>query len=257
MSNVHESESPSVVPSASPFPNTSWSMVAKAGHVRSSVRRRTLEALVKQYQPALRSYLMARRRIGPHEADDLLQEFLAGKVLDQQILRQADRTRGKFRTFLMTALERFAISEHRKASAARRSPASGPVGSIESMAEVEQPVAAEAADLFDVEWAKQAVEVAVGRMRRECEAGGRADVWGVFKARVLEPTLNGSEPVPYERLVPQLNLGSPEQASNLLTTAKRMFGRSLREVAAEYAEDDADAGDEVRRLKQILSSRRA
>src|SRR6185369_8584195 len=98
----------------SPFPNTAWSMVARAAHVRSSVRRRTLEALIRQYQPALRSYLMARRRVGPHEADDLLQGFLAGKVLEQQILRRADRTRGKFRTFLMTALERFSISEYRR-----------------------------------------------------------------------------------------------------------------------------------------------
>jgi RNA polymerase sigma-70 factor (ECF subfamily) len=242
--------------STSPFPNTSWSMVARAGHVRSSVRRRTLGALVSQYQPALRSYLMARRRIGPHDADDLLQGFLASKVLERQILRQADRTRGKFRTFLMTALERYAVSEYRKASAAGRSPADG-VGSLDAVEDVEHPVAPEAADLFDVEWAKQAVEVAVVRMRRECEAGGRADVWGVFKARVLDPALHDAEPVPYEQLVPQLNLASPERASNLLATAKRMFTRNLREVAAEYADDDADAEEEVARLKRILLHARA
>lgn len=229
-------------------------MVARAGHVRSSVRRRTLEALLKQYLPALRSYLMARRRIGPNEADDLLQGFLASKVLDQQILRQADRGRGKFRTFLMTALERFAISEYRKETAARRSPGAGAVRPLDGIEEVEEPPAREAADLFDVEWAKQAVEVAVGRMRRECEAGGRTDVWGVFKARVLDPALSGAEPVPYEQLVPQLRLASAEQASNLLATAKRMFSRNLREVVAEYADDDDDAEEEVRLLKRILST---
>ncbi len=238
----------------SPFPNTSWSMVARAGHARSSVRRRTLEALLKQYLPALRSYLMARRRIGPHEADDLLQGFLASKVLDQQILRRADRTRGKFRTFLMTALERFAISEYRKDTAARRSPGAGAVRAIDGMEERDEPPAPEAADLFDVEWAKQAVEVAVGRMRRECEAGGRTDVWGVFKARVLHPALSDADPVSYDRLVPQLNLSSPEQASNLLATGKRMFSRNLREVVAEYAEDDAEVEEEVRLLKRILSA---
>lgn len=243
--------------SESPFPHTSWSMVARAGHVRSSVRRRTLEALLKQYLPALRSYLMARRRIRPHEADDLLQGFLASKVLDQEILRRADRARGKFRTFLMTALERFAISEYRKDTAARRSPGAGAVRPIDGMQEAEEPPAPEAADLFDVEWAKQAVEVAVGRMRRECEAGGRTDVWGVFKARVLDPALSDAEPLPYERLVPQLNLSSTEQARNLLATGKRKFSRNLREMAAEYAEDDAEAEEEVRLLKQILSAARA
>lgn len=236
----------------SPFPTTSWSMVAQAGRGDASLRRLTIETLVKQYQPALRAYLMARRRIGPHEADDLLQGFLTSKVLDQQIVARADPARGKFRTFLMTALERFAISESRKASAASRSPTET-VASLDAIDDIEHPSAPEVADLFDVEWAKQAVEVAVGRMRRECEAGGRTDVWGVFKARVLDPSLHDVDPVPYERLVPSLKLASPEQASNLLATAKRMFTRNLREVAGEYAEDDADADEEVRRLKRILS----
>jgi len=241
--------------SDSPFPNTSWSLVARAADVRSSVRRRTLEALVRQYQPALRSYLMARRRIGPHEADDLLQGFLASKVLEQQILKRADRARGKFRTFLMTALERFSISEYRRQTTARRSP--GALDSLEAGEDAAQPVAPAAADLFDVQWAKQAVDLAVGRMRRECEIGARPDVWGVFKARVLDPALADAEPVPYERLVPELRLSSAEQASNLLATAKRMFTRNLREVAAEYAEDADDADEEVRRLKRILSAPRA
>jgi hypothetical protein len=69
---------------------------------------------------------------------------------------------------------------------------------------------------------------------------------------VLDPALRGDAPVPYEQLVPELNLESPEKAANLLATAKRMLARNLREVAAEYAEDDADAEDEVRRLRAVL-----
>lgn len=236
----------------SPFPNTAWSLVARATHVRSSVRRRTLEALLRQYLPALRAYLMARRRLGPHEADDLLQGFLASKVLEQQILRRADPARGKFRTFLMTALERYAVSEYRRESAAKRSPGAAPAP-LGALPEAEHPASREAADLFDVAWAKQAVEVAVGRMRRECEAGGRTDLWGVFKARVLDPALHGEEPAPYERLVPALGLDSPAKAANLLATAKRMFARNLREVAAEYADDEADAEEELRRLRAVLA----
>jgi RNA polymerase sigma-70 factor (ECF subfamily) len=242
--------SESVRPS-SPFPNTSWSMVARAGHVRSSVRRRTLDALLRQYLPALRSYLAARRRVSPEEAEDLVQGFLASKVLEQQILRRADPARGKFRTFLMTALERYALDEWRKNAAAKRSPAGG-TGALEELAEADHPLA-EAEDLFDLEWAKQAVDLAVQRMRRECQAGGRQDVWGVFEARVLGPTLHDAEPVPYDRLVRQFGFASPEQAVSLLTTGKRMFSRNLREVVAEYADDEQETEDELRRLKRILA----
>jgi len=112
---------------------------------------------------------------------------------------------------------------------------------------------AEAEDLFDLEWAKQAVDLAVQRMRRQCQAGGRQDVWGVFEARVLGPTLHDAEPVPYDRLVRQFGFASPEQAVSLLTTGKRMFSRNLREVVAEYADDEQETEDELRRLKRILA----
>ena len=241
------------VRSSSPFPNTSWSMVARAAHVRSSVRRRTLDTLLRQYLPVLRAYLAARRRISPDEAEDLVQGFLASKVLEQQILKRADPARGKFRTFLMTALERYALDEWRKDTAAKRSPAGGrapdPLGDL---AEADHPPA-EAADLFDLEWARQAVDLAVSRMRRECQAGGRQDVWGVFEARVLGPTLHDAEPVPYAQLVLRFGIASPEQAVALLTTGKRMFSRNLREVVSEYAEDEHEAEEELRRLKRILA----
>ena len=44
---------------------------------------------------------------------------------------------------------------------------------------------------------------------------------------------------------------------NLVVTAKRMFARCVRTVVATYAVDDDDAEDEIRRLKQILSTARA
>lgn len=237
------------------FPNTNWSMVARADHLHSSVRRRTLEALLRQYLPALRTYLIARRSVTVERADDLLQSFLVSKVLEQEIIRRADRTRGKFRAFLVTALDRFVIDEFHKAAAAKRAPAEAPA-SLQMVAEPQHP-SREDVDLFDVEWAKQAVGLAVGRMQTECESGGRGDVWGVFEARVLNSVLNDSEPVPYGQLVSRFGFATPEQAANVLTTAKRMFGRNLREVVAEYAEDEADAEDELRRLKRILSNGRA
>jgi DNA-directed RNA polymerase specialized sigma24 family protein len=238
------------------FPNTNWSMVARAGHVRSSVRRRTLEALLRQYLPALRAYLVARwRGPNPDRIDDVLQGFLAGKVLEQQILRRADQARGRFRTFLLTALDRYLVDEFRKDSAAKRSPGEA-VASLGSVAEADHPPQ-EAADLFDLEWARQAVSLALGRMRRECEAGGRAPVWAVFEARVVACAFDGAEPMPYAQLVQRFGFASPEQAANVLITGKRMFARNLREVVGEYAEDDADAAEEVLRLKRILAEARA
>lgn len=241
-------------PAAAPgFPSTNWSMVACAGHARTSVRWRALDGLLRQYGPALRAYLVGRRRVPPDRADDLLQGFLTSRVVEQQIVRRADRTRGRFRTFLLTALDRYAVDEHRRDAAAKRGGGVAAPASLDAVAEPEHPAAPADADAFDLEWARQTVDLALRRMRRECEAGGRADVWGVFEARVVAAAFGDGEPLPYDRLVARFGLASPEQASNLLVTGKRMFARNLREVAGEYAGDEHDAEDEVRRLKQILA----
>ena len=65
-------------------------------------------------------------------------------------------------------------------------------------------------------------------------------MWRLFEGRVLGPTLEDAEPLPYEQLVSELGYRSPSQAWNALVTVKRMFERSLRSVIRDYVGD----GDE-------------
>src|SRR6201999_3451227 len=88
---------------------------------------------------------------------------------------------------------------------------------------------------FDVAWARQLLAEAIRRTKEECTASGRADVWGVFETRVLDPMLHDAEPLGYDELVKRFGLTSPTQASNLLVTGKRTFARVLRALVAEYA----------------------
>ena len=202
----------------------------------------------------MRSYLFARFDLEADEADDLLQTFLADKILDDGIIAHADQTRGRFRTFLIKALDHFGVSQLRMQRAAKRQPAGG-VALLPDDALDRVPAPA-TADVFDVAWGRRVIELAALRMREECDAGGRPDVWAAFEARVLLPTVGQARPQPLEELVRRFNV-TPAQASNLVITAKRMFARSLRAVVASYAVDDADVEDEVRRLREILAGARA
>ena len=85
---------------------------------------------------------------------------------------------------------------------------------------------------------------------------GRADVWGVFQCRLLDPSLQGTAPVDYEELVARFGLQSPSQASNVLVTAKRTFARALRSVVGEYALGDDEIDAEIRELREILGNLR-
>jgi hypothetical protein len=96
------------------------------------------------------------------------------------------------------------------------------------------------------------IDQALRGMREECETARRPDLWAVFEGRVLSPTLEGSEPVPYEQLVHQFGLQTPRQASNAVITAKRMFVRHLQMVIGQYAEPD-EIKAEIDDLARILS----
>src|SRR6266545_80156 len=103
------------------FPTTQWSMVMKAGAgVDDTVQRQALMELLKRYMPALHSYLVYRKKFDPNRADDMLQGFLLSKIVENDLVSQAKRERGKFRSFLVTALNRYVISQIRQEQAEKR-----------------------------------------------------------------------------------------------------------------------------------------
>lgn len=244
-------------PSALRFPTTDWILIGRTvRRGKEGERRQALSDLVARYLPALRAYLRVRRHLPGEKAEDLLQAFLADKVLEQDLLARADRTRGRFRSFLLTALDRFLVSQHRRERAAKRNPQQEAL-SLEQEEDLD-PSAPAAADVFELEWTRQVLELAVGRVRSECQGRGRGAVWGVFEARVLRPALHGAEPPPLEELARRFGLDSVGQAYVAVATAKRMFARNLRTVVREYTDgDETEAEEEIGRMMQVLSRPRA
>jgi hypothetical protein len=236
----------------SPFPQTQWTLLGRAGEVTSDGQRTALGDLLQRYMPALRTHLLLERRLPPERADDLLQAFVSRKVLEQRLIRKADRGRGTFRSFLLRSLNNFVNDELRFERVAGRAPEGGPPVDVNEQVGLGDAGAADPSGAFDVAWAREVLSEGVAVMRRECEASRREDLWGVFEGRVLLPSMEGTEPTGYEELIRRFGLVSPEQASNVLITAKRMFARALRSVVAKYA-DAGDVETEIRDLKSILA----
>jgi DNA-directed RNA polymerase specialized sigma24 family protein len=234
------------------FPTTHWSMIARAGTQSDEGWREALERLLRAYLPALRSYLCRGRRLSPDLADDVLQSFLTSKILEGHLISRADPTRGRFRSFLITALNNFRASLIRSEAALHRNPGSAAVPLEASGVDVAaaDPTPGEA---FDVEWARHVLDQAVEKMRAGCQSSGRPDIWGVFEARVLRPALDQAEPTDYSHLVERFGFRSPTQASNVLVTATRMFGRALRSVVGEYEETAEGIDREIAELRSVLA----
>jgi DNA-directed RNA polymerase specialized sigma24 family protein len=227
------------------FRTTQWSLVERAAGAASgaTLRGEALSELLRRYLPAMKSHLVRRLRIEPDRAEDLLQGFIVRKILEYDLLSRADKSRGKFRTLLLTSLDNFVRTELGRPA---REAAS------EVPEETPDDCAAPGSD-FDVPWAQALLGQAIEQMCAECARLDRSDVWGVFDARVLAPTLRDEPPLEYSELIERFKFESPAQASNVLMTGKRMFERTLRALVAEYAADESEIDAEIEDLRCVLS----
>lgn len=225
----------------SKFPTTNWSMVMSG--------RAALAQFILRYERAMISHLVQVKRVEADEARDVLQGFVCSQMLEKDLLATANRERGRFRAFLLTALDRFLVSQWRKQTALKRSPAAAVV-SLSEHQSVAEPAAA---DAFELAWARQVLDETVSRMKSFCLETDQADVWRVFERRLLGPILNHEPAADFRTLRAEMGMLSPAQASNLLVTAKRTYIRTLRGVVSQYCQSDDEVDDEIADLIRILS----
>src|SRR5215475_7582019 len=88
---------------------THWSVVLQAGVAGSPEASDALEKLCRVYWLPLYSYVR-RQGYGPHDAQDLAQGFFF-RLLRTNSLASVGPQKGKFRTFLLAALNHFLSDE--------------------------------------------------------------------------------------------------------------------------------------------------
>src|SRR5215472_17596316 len=100
------------------FATTHWSLVLAAGRHASPASREALATLCQTYWYPLYAHVR-RRGHRAEEAQDLIQAFFA-RLLEKDYLRVVERDRGRFRSFLLAALDHFLANEWRRAHTRKR-----------------------------------------------------------------------------------------------------------------------------------------
>lgn len=85
------------------FPATHWTVVLAAGEKPSPESRAALERLCESYWYTLYAFVR-RSGYSPSDAEDLTQEFFA-RLLEHNWIAQADRHKGRFRSFFADGVE--------------------------------------------------------------------------------------------------------------------------------------------------------
>lgn len=255
---MHGPDADGPSPGPERFEETRWTEIGKVRTGDPHEKQQVLERLCERYWKPVYSYLRFRGQ-SHDSALDLTQAFFTEIVFDRELIAKADRSRGRFRTLLLTALDAFVHQEHRRRRAQKRSPAGGVSSLFDEEGEV-LAVCSKAAtpeDAFAFAWAAALVQEVVAHVGAECLADGLQPHWRAFEARVLDPLLRGSEPVDPAALCEELDVQSPSRISNMVITIKRRFRSALRDRIRRQLRPGEDVEEEIRELLEILSVPRA
>ncbi|MFN3168315.1 MAG: RNA polymerase sigma factor [Phycisphaeraceae bacterium] len=236
-----------------PWPTTQWTLIdLMAGSADDGPNASVVGGFLGEYLAPLKAYLVRRRGLSVHDAEDVLQEFILQRFLSRDLARHVDQARGRFRTFLLTSLDNFLSNHRRHVGAQKRSPGKAP----RSLADTDTPAnpgPASADDLYEVEWARMIVHRAIAQVREHCERTGRPEVWHAFETRVIGPILRHTTPISNEQLAQRLGMDSPQQVANAVATAKRTYKRALYGVIVQYARNRDEVEAELAELRAILA----
>jgi DNA-directed RNA polymerase specialized sigma24 family protein len=100
------------------FPTTHWSFIVNARSEDSESASRGLGNLCRTYWYPLYAYVR-KKGYSSHDAQDLTQEFFAD-LLARRTIEQADESRGKFRSYLLSSLNHFLINDWKSKTTKKR-----------------------------------------------------------------------------------------------------------------------------------------
>jgi len=225
-------------------------VVLQAGQEDTTQAMVALEQLCRVYWYPLYAYVR-RRGYSPPDAQDLTQEFFT-RLLERHWLARADQAKGRFRTFLLHALERFLANEWDKVHALKRG---GGQRLVPLQLETgETRYSAEPADLrtpeqvFERRWAVTLLGEVMQQLEVEYKQEGKAELF-----IALQPCLVGDrERLPYPQLAAQL--GESEGAVRVAVHRLRQRYRELlRAEIAHTVASSEEVDTEMRHLFKVLA----
>lgn len=226
------------------FPDTRWSMLEIATASGDTVARAALDDLCQRYwQPVFA--VIRSREPSIETARDRTQTFFAS-LLEKSTLRRAEKTRGRFRTFLLTVLWRFLRDERERDSAEKRG------GNTESYAleEVENELISSEnplAETLDREWALMMLERAVAAVQAEVVTSRGEPAWQALRA-----FLPGSTESPdLSATAKALGIGDNGVRTEIHRLRKRCREALRRELMTTVSSPD-ELDDEIAYLGRVL-----
>jgi RNA polymerase sigma factor (sigma-70 family) len=231
------------------FQSTLWTVVLAAKDPASADRCGALQVLIETYWKPV--YLFIRRKGNDREAGkDLAQGFFTA-LLERNFLQYVQRDRGKFRTFLLTALEHYMADEHDRAEALKRGGGRQALSIDFAAAEaaMRAPATGSPDRLFRRDWALRVLAQALEALRADYDAQGRASEFAALRLHLTEGTKGAPSGAELAK-----TLGVSEgDARKRVHRARAEYREAILGVIRSYTETEEDAREELADLLGAFS----
>lgn len=208
-----------------------------------------LETLCTLYWRPLYGYIR-RQGFDAVAAEDLTQGFLA-MLLERRDLARADPERGRFRSFLLTALKHFLINEREREQALKRGGTGRRLSldfpDTESKFSLEPAVHAPPETVFERQWALTLLERVRHLLQTEYVSTGRQTLYSRLEGLLTGAGLDQKYSVVAEELA--ISEGAVKVAAHRL---RQRFGELLRQEIAQTVASPDEIDAEIRDLFQAL-----
>ena len=228
------------------FPTTSWSVIMNARDPSSEISREALDRMCRMYWYPVWIFIR-HKGLDSDRARDCTQDFFTA-LLEKRYLADIDRSKGKFRSFMLTAGSHFVNNWFDAQSAQKRGggrllvPLEINDGDRVRWNEPAHGLTPEA--LFEYHWAANLLDLTLRRLR----AAHPSPDFDVLKPFLVGEAARGDAAAAAERL--GMSGGAFKVAVHRL---KKRYREALRAEIAETVSDASQVEDEIRYLLKVLS----
>jgi RNA polymerase sigma-70 factor (ECF subfamily) len=239
------------------FGVTHWTVIESIASKDDAGGRALVGDFLKNYWKPVYCYLRHKGH-NSEKAKDLTQAFFHEVVLGRELIQRADRSKGRFRTLLLRALDRYLVSVHRKETAQKRIPHNKLI-SLEDSTISELPEAAgnlDSDEVFHYTWVCELLDRLLEEVETECRQSGMAVHWDMFNERVLHPILTSAKPLSLEELCSKYRVDSTTRASGMIFAVKRRFQAAAKRLLCESVASEQEIDEEMLELMKFLAKGR-
>jgi RNA polymerase sigma-70 factor (ECF subfamily) len=235
------------------FLTTHWSLIEAVSSDEKDVSRVIIGSLLKQYWKPVYCYLK-RHGYNNEEAKDLTQAFFHEVVLGRGMFQRADKSQGRFRSFLLVALRRYVAASREKEFAQKRIPKNKfiPLEMVNESGLRAACTKLTPEDSYNYAWVSALLEQVIEHVKAECYEDGKMNHWHLFCERVLSPITEKVDPPVMDELCHKYRIKDRTTASNMIVTVKRRFRTALRNHLRNLVSSDEEVDFELVEIMQFL-----